>query len=89
MNDLIFHHDAFKEYMDWQSEDRKTLKKINDLIIDIHRNGLLKGIGKPEVLKHLKAYSRRIDDKNRLIYDSDEKQNLRIISCKGHYIDEN
>jgi toxin YoeB len=86
MNDLVFDSDAFKEYMDWQSEDRKTLKKINDLIIDIQRNGLLKGIGKPEVLKHLKAYSRRIDDSNRLVYDVDEKQNLRIISCKGHYM---
>ena len=86
MNDLVFDNDAFKEYMDWQNEDRKTLKKINDLIIDIQRNGLIKGIGKPEVLRHLKAYSRRIDDDNRLIYTVDEKQNLRIISCKGHYV---
>lgn len=85
MNNLIFDADAFKEYMEWQNEDRKTLKKINDLIIDIQRNGLVKGIGKPEVLRHLKAYSRRIDDANRLIYDVDEKHNLRIISCKGHY----
>ena len=86
MNDLIFDVDAFKEYMEWQTKDRKILKKINELIIDIQRNGLLKGIGKPEVLKHLKAYSRRIDDSNRLIYTADEKQNLRIISCKGHYL---
>ena len=79
MNDVVFDPDAFREYMDWQNEDRKTLKKINDLIIDIQRNGPLKGLGKPEVLKHLKAYSRRIDDSNRLIYAIDEKQNLRII----------
>ena len=59
---------------------------MNDLVFDIQRNGLIKGIGKPEVLKHLKAYSRRIDDDNRLIYTVDEKQNLRIISCKGHYV---
>jgi toxin YoeB len=85
MNNLIFDADAFKEYMAWQSEDRKTLKKINELIIDIQRNGLLNGLGKPEVLRHLKAYSRRIDDNNRLIYSVDDKQNLRIISCKGHY----
>ena len=85
MNDVIFDIDAFKEYMEWQTEDRKTLRKINDLIINIQRNGLMKGMGKPEVLKHLKAYSRRIDDGNRLIYAADEKQNLRIISCKGHY----
>jgi toxin YoeB len=86
MDNLIFDIDAFKEYMEWQTKDRKTLKKINELIIDIQQNGLLKGIGKPEVLKHLKAYSRRIDDSNRLIYAVDEKQNLRIISCKGHYV---
>jgi len=71
--------------MDWQAEDRKTLKKINELIIDIQRNGLLKGIGKPEPLKHIKAFSRRIDEDNRLVYSADEKQNLRIISCRGHY----
>ena len=80
MNNVLFDIDAFKEYMEWQNEDRKTLKKINELIIDIQRNGLLKGIGKPEVLRHMKAYSRRIDDSNRLIYSIDEKQNLRIIS---------
>ena len=86
MDEIIFDVDAFKEYMQWQNEDRKTLKKINDLIIDIQRNGLLKGIGKPEALKHVKAYSRHIDENNRLIYSADEKQNLRIISCKGHYL---
>jgi len=85
MNDLIFDPDAFSEYLDWQNEDRKTLRKINDLITDIQRNGVMKGLGKPEVLKHLKAYSRRIDESNRLVYVVDDKQNLRIISCKGHY----
>jgi toxin YoeB len=86
MNDLIFDPGAFKEYVEWQTKDQKTLKKINDLIEDIQRNGFMKGIGKPEALKHSKAYSRRIDDANRLVYTGDEKQNLRIISCKGHYI---
>jgi toxin YoeB len=86
MNNLVFDIDAFKEYMEWQKKDRKILNKINDLIIDIQRNGLMKGIGKPEPLKHLKAYSRHIDDANRLVYASDEKQNLRILSCKGHYL---
>jgi toxin YoeB len=85
MNDLIFDPDAFKEYVAWQAEDRKIVKKINDLIEDIQRNGFMKGIGRPEPLKHIKAYSRRIDDVNRLIYTGDEKQNLRIIACKGHY----
>jgi len=65
---------------------QKTFKKINELIKDIQHNGLTKGIGKPEPLKHIKGYSRYIDHENRLIYSGDEKQNLRILSCKGHYI---
>ena len=85
MNDVIFHAKAMKDYMEWLSKDRKTLKKINDLITDIQRNGLLKGIGKPEPLKHINGYSRRIDDENRLVYSADENHNVRIIACKGHY----
>jgi toxin YoeB len=85
MNEVSFTYTALKDYIKWQTEDRKTLKKINDLIEDILRNGLTKGIGKPEPLKHMKAYSRHIDDVNRLIYTADENQNLHIISCKGHY----
>ncbi|MDR2245392.1 MAG: type II toxin-antitoxin system YoeB family toxin [Treponema sp.] len=61
------------------------MKKINDLIEDIQHNGFMKGIGKPEPLKYMKAYSRHIDDANHLIYTGDKKQNLRIIACKGHY----
>ncbi|AEF84260.1 addiction module toxin, Txe/YoeB family [Treponema primitia ZAS-2] len=87
MDDLIFAPDAFKQYTEWQTEDKKILKRINELIRDIRRNGLLKGIGKPEALKHRKAYSRRIDDANRLIYTGDENRNLKILSCKGHYED--
>ena len=78
---------GFKHYLEWQTEDKKTLKRINDLIKDIQRNGFLSGIGKPEPLKHRKAYSRRIDDNNRLVYIGDESQDLEIISCKGHYED--
>jgi toxin YoeB len=85
MNDVSFTHTALKDYIEWQTEDRKTLKKINSLIEDILRNGLMKGAGKPEALKHIKAYSRRIDDANRLVYSTDERHNLRIMSCKGHY----
>jgi toxin YoeB len=84
---VTFTEDALKEYFDWQTEDRKTLDKINKLIQDIQRNGFVNGIGKPEVLKHRKGYSRRIDDANRLIYDGDSSRNLVIISCKGHYED--
>jgi len=84
---VTFTEDALKEYFAWQEEDKKTLKKINELIRDIQRNGFMKGIGKPEALKHRKGYSRRIDDTNRLEYDGDNERNLVIISCKGHYED--
>jgi toxin YoeB len=85
MNDVTFSPVAMKDYMEWQTEDRKTIKKINDLIKDIQRNGLLSGLGKPEPLKHIKAFSRRIDKANRFVYSYDENQNLYILSCKGHY----
>lgn len=81
---VSFHEDALQEYIFWQFQDRKTLKKINDLIKDIRRNGAAKGIGKPEPLKHRPGWSRRIDDANRLVYDV-SGDNLYIISCKGHY----
>jgi len=86
MPEIVFTPQAFEEYLSWHSEDRKTFKKINELIKDIQRNGLVSGIGKPEPLKHIKAFSRRIDKENRLIYSADEKQNLRILSCRGHYV---
>jgi toxin YoeB len=85
MRDIIFSETGWRQYIEWQSEDKKTLKKINDLLKDIQRNGLLKGIGKPELLKNRKACSRRIDDHNRLVCECDEKGTLRVISCKGHY----
>lgn len=78
---------AWEEYLYWQMQDKKTLKKINELVKDIERNGALIGIGKPEPLKYRKAFSRRIDQTNRLVYDIDDNGNLWIISCKGHYED--
>jgi len=81
----VWSDEAWVEYLIWQSEDKKTLKRINELIKDIERNGLSNGIGKPEFLKYRKGWSRRIDQTNRLIYDIDENNNLWIISCKGHY----
>lgn len=78
---------AWDEYLEWQSIDKKMLKKINNLVKDIERNGLSEGIGKPEPLKHRKAWSRRIDHENRLVYNLDSEKNLWIISCKGHYED--
>ena len=78
---------AWDEYLQWQMLDKKTLKKINSLIKDIERNGASDGIGKPEPLKYRKAWSRRIDHENRLVYNIDSNNNLLIISCKGHYED--
>lgn len=89
MADFSFTEKGWEHYLYWQTQDRKTLKKVNSLIADIKRNEALQGIGKPELLKHDKSglYSRRIDEANRLIYGIDEAQNIRIISCKGHYED--
>ena len=85
MNEFTFTKDAFAQYIYWQTQDKKTLKKINDLLEDIRRNGALNGIGKPEALKNRDGYSRRIDKENRLVYVIDELQNIKIIACKGHY----
>lgn len=87
MNDFTFTSNGFEDYMYWQKQDRKTLRKINALLEDIKRNGVLDGIGKPESLKYRTGYSRRIDEANRLVYDIDELQNIKIISCRGHYED--
>lgn len=76
---------AWAEYQTWLKEDRRILKRINDLLNDIDRNGH-SGIGKPEALRYdLSGYwSRRIDDEHRLIYRIVEDEIL-IISCRGHY----
>ena len=76
---------AWDDYVAWQNQDKKTLNRINNLIKDIERNGLSKGIGKPEKLKNRDDWSRRIDDKNRLVYKIDEYGFIYIRSCKGHY----
>lgn len=76
---------AWDEYVAWASEDRKTFKRINALIKDIESNDVASGIGKPEKLRYLDGWSRRIDETNRLIYKIDEYGFLYIISCKGHY----
>ncbi len=78
---------AWDEYLEWQHIDRKLADKINQLLKSIEREGLSKGLGKPEPLRSRKAWSRRIDQANRLIYNIDKQGNLWIISCKGHYED--
>ena len=82
-----WYEEAWEEYLEWQLEDKKTLKKINALIKDIQRNGNT-GIGKPEPLADNKSgwWSRRIDEKNRIVYKI-INDNLIIASCKGHYDD--
>lgn len=81
----IWFDEAWEDYLYWQQQDKRTLKRINNLINDIERNHY-NGIGKPEPLKHeLQGYwSRRIDDINRIVYKV-ESETLYIISCKGHY----
>jgi toxin YoeB len=81
----IFADEAWEDYTDWQIRDKKIAMRINELIKDINRNGLSQGIGKPELLKHRKAWSRRITQEHRLVYNLDENKNLIILSCKGHY----
>ena len=87
MMNIIFTPTAWEQYTEWIRTDRKIIKRINDLIKSIERDGLLTGIGKPEPLKHRKACSRRITDEHRLIYNFDSNQNLIIYACPGHYED--
>ena len=85
MNKITFTNNAWKDYCYWQSQDKKTLKRINVLLEDIKRNGF-DGIGKPEALKNNLSgfWSRRIDDTNRLVYRILDEQ-IEIIQCRGHY----
>ncbi|BEP30213.1 Txe/YoeB family addiction module toxin [Helicovermis profundi] len=85
MSKLVFSERAWKEYIYWQGQDRKTLKRINQILKDIERNGN-GGIGKAEPLKYCKGWSKRIDECNRLVYDLKDGI-IEIIQCKGHYDD--
>lgn len=87
MNNIMFTEKAWEEYCYWQMQDKRPLKKINQLLADIKRNNH-EGIGKPEPLKNqLNGYwSRRIDDVNRLVYRITDNQ-VEIVQCKGHYDD--
>ena len=85
MSKLIFAEKAWDDYQYWQKTDKKTLKRINLLLTDISRNGNA-GIGKPEPLRHLDGWSRRIDDVHRLVYQIKEDA-IEILQCKGHYDD--
>ncbi len=76
---------AWDDYLYWQKQDKKTLKRINALIKDIQRNPF-DGIGKPEPLKGDLSglWSRRIDEANRIVY-FEQDGNVYIISCQKHY----
>lgn len=81
----IWSDEAWEDYLYWQTQDKKTLKRINALVKDIERNHF-DGIGKPEPLKgnYSGFWSRRIDETNRLVYRITDDL-LEITSCKGHY----
>ncbi|MDU5596144.1 MAG: Txe/YoeB family addiction module toxin [Lachnospiraceae bacterium] len=82
---ILWEDRAWDDYLYWQRQDKRTLKKINELIKDIKRN-TFEGIGKPEPLKDSLSgfWSRRIDDTNRIVY-YEHSGIIYIVSCKGHY----
>ena len=82
---LLWDYRAWDDYIYWQNQDKKTLKRINALVRDIQRDRY-NGIGKPEPLKENLTgwWSRRIDDENRLVY-KEENGAIIIASCKEHY----
>ncbi|QQS01739.1 MAG: Txe/YoeB family addiction module toxin [Austwickia sp.] len=82
---IVFSARAWEDYLWWQEQDRKVLRRINQLIADIGRNGN-EGIGKPEPLRHGFAgfWSRRVTDEHRLIYKVIEGQ-IQIAACRYHY----
>ncbi len=85
---ILFTDTGWNQYTEWQMQDKKTVKRINQLLKSIDRDGAMQGIGKPELLKHNKSglYSRRIDETNRLVYEIFNNQ-IIVKSCKGHYED--
>jgi toxin YoeB len=82
---LAWTDEAWQDYLYWQSQDKKTLKRINRLVEDTKRQPF-DGLGKPEPLRENLAgfWSRRIDDTNRLVYAVDDHF-LTVISCRYHY----
>jgi toxin YoeB len=85
MKRIVFSKNAWEEYVSWQTEDKKMIKKINSLIRDI-QSSPFDGIGKPEPLKYDLAglWSRRIDREHRLVYKV-EGNDVFIYSCRYHY----
>jgi toxin YoeB len=82
---LVWTLEAWDDYIFWQSQDKKTLKRINRLIGEALRTPF-EGVGKPEALRENLSgfWSRRIDETNRLVYAADDRT-LTIVSCRYHY----
>ena len=82
---IVWFDEAWDDYVYWQTQDKKTLKRINELVKDSKRNGYA-GIGKPEPLKGEFSgfWSKRIDETHRFVYRIKDGV-LEILSCKGHY----
>ena len=87
MNELLFSSEGWRDYLYWQTQDRKTLKRINALLASIQRDGPANGLGKPEALRHEPGWSRRINEKDRILYHLVESGDIRITSLRGHYDD--
>jgi toxin YoeB len=85
MRSLKFSDDAWNDYLFWQEHDKRTLKRLNELLKACQRTPF-EGVGKPEALKHKLAglWSRRIDDKNRLVYEVLDDA-IVVVSCRHHY----
>ena len=83
---LLWHEDAWDDYCELQSMDKKMVKRINELLKDIRRHPY-EGIGKPEPLKNNLSgwWSRRIDNGNRIVYRQYDENTVVIAACKNHY----
>lgn len=86
MTKISFTEKAFEDYQHWQVHDKKLLKKINDLLKSVIRDGASEGIGKPEKLRgNLEGfYSRRINLEHRLVYRMNQ-DSIEVIACRYHY----
>ncbi len=87
MSKITFSEDAWDEYLYWQAQDKKTLKKINELLREIQRTPFA-GKGEPEMLRGNRSglWSRRINQKDRLVYEV-ENNMIMVLQCKNHYDD--
>lgn len=85
MRSLKFTDEAWNDYLSWQAQDKRTLKRLNELLKACQRTPF-EGIGKPEALKHKLAglWSRRTDDKHRLVYEVTD-DDIIVITCRNHY----